>query len=76
MVTRPVTDATGRWCTEGCRDLPEREETVLEQRAVYTLQTVDDGKVVALVSDHPVEAEKSAIRGSEVTRSQASASCE
>jgi len=49
------------WWKEDRRDLREREEKVLEQREVYTLQTVDHGQVVAYDGDCPVETAKSGI---------------
>jgi hypothetical protein len=49
------------WWKEDRRDLREREEKVLEQREVYTLQTVDHGQVVAYEGDRPVETAKSGI---------------
>ncbi|MCD2200733.1 hypothetical protein LPA44_12605 [Halobacterium sp. KA-4] len=50
------------WWTEDRHDLREREEKILEQREVYTLQTVDHGQVVAYKGDRPVETAKSSIR--------------
>jgi len=47
------------WWREDRRNLREREEKVLEQREVYTLQTVDHGQVVAYEGDRPVETAKS-----------------
>jgi len=49
------------WWKEDRRDLREREEKVLEQREVYTLQTVDHGQVVAYEGDRPVETAKNGI---------------
>jgi hypothetical protein len=49
------------WWKEDRRNLREREEKVLEQREVYTLQTVDHGQVVAYEGDRPVETAKSGI---------------
>ncbi len=49
------------WWKEDRRNLREREEKVLEQREVYTLQTVDHGQVVAYDGDRPVETAKSGI---------------
>jgi hypothetical protein len=49
------------WWKEDRRNLREREEKVLEQREVYTLQTVDHGQVVAYQGDRPVETAKSGI---------------
>ncbi|MDL0132047.1 hypothetical protein PNP59_14155 [Halobacterium salinarum] len=49
------------WWKEDRHDLREREENILEQREVYTLQTVDHGQVVAYEGDRPVETAKSSI---------------
>jgi len=49
------------WWKEDRRDLREREEKVLEQREVYTLQTVDHEQVVAYEGDRPVETAKNGI---------------
>jgi hypothetical protein len=49
------------WWKEDRRDLRERKEKVLEQREVYTLQTVDHGQVVTYEGDRPVETAKSGI---------------
>lgn len=49
------------WSREDRRDLRGREERILEQREVYTHQTVDHGQVIAYEGDRPVETAKSGI---------------
>jgi len=43
------------WWAENRDDLRVREEKILEQGAVYGLQTVDHGQVVKYLGDRPVE---------------------
>ena len=49
------------WWAESRHDLREREEKVLEQREVYTLQTIDHGQVVKYEGDRPTETAKSGL---------------
>ncbi|WP_254532786.1 hypothetical protein [Natrinema gelatinilyticum] len=49
------------WWQADRTELRERQEQVLEQREVYTLQTIDHGQVVTYEGDRPVETAKSGV---------------